>query len=40
MALTLRLTHTGRGSEHYQVHSGEVRIGTVYHTDTRPDGKP
>jgi hypothetical protein len=39
MALTLRLTNTGRGSEHYDVHSGAVRIGTIYHTGTRPDGK-
>jgi len=39
IALTLRPTHSDRRSEHYQVYSGEVRIGTIYHTRTRPDGK-
>ena len=39
IALTPRPTHSDRCSEHYQVHSGEVRIGTIYHTRTRPDGK-
>ena len=38
-ALTLRPTLSDHCSKHYQVHSGEVRIGTIYHTRTRPDGK-